>query len=215
MSNWTTPARRRTGPPLVVGRANDRRGEPNLGEWVKAWRVETDGRHIYLGEGRLLGWLHRARFYKQREGGRSAPYFIIEGAECAASRERDVRMPVVELTRPYPPRPPPESPIYPRCPECGGDLGLDEYEADAGLIRCYGFRQTCTTCGGTGLWGGVGRRSMPRVRREWPCAAFGMWVVVRRYPRRPGRAGAGIRCAVTVRRRRGRNHLQRNERRRR
>ena len=153
MSNGATPARRRTVPPLVVGRANDRRGEPNPGERIKAWRVEADQRHVYLGEGRLLGWLHRARFYKQRESGRSAPYFIIEGAVCAASRERDVRMPVVELTRPYPPRPPSESPIYPRCPECGGDLGLDEYEADAGLIRCYGFRQLCTTCGGTGLWG--------------------------------------------------------------
>ena len=117
MIHRVTPTWRRTGPPLVVGRARDHRGEPNLGERVKAWQVEADQRHIFLGEGRLLGWLHRARFYKQREGGRSAPYFITEGAACAASRERDVHMPVVELTRPYPPRPPPESPIYPCCPD--------------------------------------------------------------------------------------------------
>ena len=153
MSNRATPAWRRKEPPLDVGRANGRRGEPTLGEWVKAWRVEIDKGYIYLGEGRLLGWLHRARVYKQREGGRSAPYFIIEGAKCPASRERDLRMPVVELTRPHPPRPPPQFPVYPRCPECGGELGLDEYEADAGLIRCYGFRQFCTACGGDGLWG--------------------------------------------------------------
>ena len=153
MSSGTTPSWRRTGPPLVVARATERRGEPSVGEQVKAWRVEIDRRHIYLGEGRLLGWLHRARFYEQREGGRSAPYFIIEGAECSASHARDIRMPVVELTRPHPPGPPPEFPVYPRCPECGGELGLDDYEADAGLIRCYGFRQTCTACDGTGLWG--------------------------------------------------------------
>lgn len=161
MSHRATPTWRRTGPPLVVGRADEREGEPRVGERVKAWRVEVDKRHIYLGEGWLLGWLHRARFHEQHEGGRSAPYFIIEGAVSAASRERDVRMPVVELTRPYPPGPPPQSPVYPRCPECGGALGLDEYEADAGLIRCHGFRQTCTTCGGTGLWGEWEDQSCP------------------------------------------------------
>ena len=153
MSHRATPTWRRTGPPLVVGRADGRRGGPNLGERVKVWRVEVDRRHIYLGEGRLLGWLHRARFHEQHEGGGGAPYFIVEGAVSAASRERDLRMPVVELTRPYPPGPPPEFPVYPRCPECGGELGLDDYEAEAGLIRCYGFRQTCTACGGGGVWG--------------------------------------------------------------
>ena len=45
--------------------------------------------------------------------------------------------------------------------------------------------------------GGVGRPVLPRVRRERPCAAFGMRVVVRRCPRRPRRTGAGVRCAVT------------------
>ena len=85
MSHRATPTWRRTGLPLVVGRADDRRGEPNVGERVKVWRVEVDKRHTYLGEGRLLGWLHRARFYEQHEGGRSAPYFIVEGAVSAAS----------------------------------------------------------------------------------------------------------------------------------
>ena len=162
MSHRATPTWRRTGPPLVVGRAHDRRGEPNLGERVKVWRVEVDKRHIYLGEGRLRGWLHRARFYEQHEGRRTAPYFIVESAVSAASRDRDVRMPVAELTRPYPPRPPPESPVYPHYPECGGALGLAEYEAEAGLIRCYGFGQTCATCGSTGLWGSGKTSAAPR-----------------------------------------------------
>lgn len=153
MSNRATTTGRRTRPTLVVGRADDRRGEPSPGERVKVWRVRTDHGHDYLGEGRLLGWLHRARVYKQLEAGRSPPYFIIEGAMCPASRGRDLRMPVIEMIRPYPSGPPPEFPVYPRCPECGGALGLDEYEADAGLIRCYGLRQVCYTCRGDGLWG--------------------------------------------------------------
>ena len=76
---------------------------------------------------------------------------------CPASHEWDLRMPVVELTRPYPPRPPPESPVYPRCPECGGELGLDEYKADAGVIRCYGLRL---------------RATLRHMRRHWP---LGEW----------------------------------------
>ena len=123
--------------------------EPKDFTFVQAQRQSTARPEPQRGGARH----HRGQSHEPAGDSLLAPYFIIEGAECSASHARGVRMPVVELTRPYPPGPPPESPVYPRCPECGGELGLDEYEADAGLIRCYGFRQTCTACGGTGLWG--------------------------------------------------------------
>ena len=150
-------ASRRTGSSLVVHGLESDEAEPGPGEIVEVWRVESGDRMDYLGKGRLVAWLRRLRVYEQREDQRSAPYFVVEGSKCKASRERDIHLPVVELAWPDPPRRPPETPVYPRCPECGGDLGIGLCGADAGVIQCLGYAQHCGHCGGMGEhddWGG-------------------------------------------------------------
>ena len=154
MSTEGSPIRGLNAPALFVEAASGHPEEPGLGERVLLWQVETDGRQTWLGEGRLLGWLHRSRLYAQREARYSAPYFVIEDLARPARHHRDCRMPVVQLTRPNPPGPPPEVPVYPRCPDCGGELGLDEDGADSGQMRCYGHRQRCEECRGDGSWDG-------------------------------------------------------------
>ena len=148
---------RRTVSPLVVHGLECYGAEPGPGEIVEVWRVESDDRMVYLGEGRLVAWLQRLRVYERREDQRSAPYFVIEGSKRKASRERDIRMPVVELVWPDPPGRPPETPVYPRCPDCRGDLGLELSGGDAGVMQCLGDAKQCGVCGGMGEhddWGG-------------------------------------------------------------
>lgn len=122
------------------------------GDVVQVWRRERDGYETYLGEGRLAGWLQRLRVYEQRGEGYSPPYFVIGNTQPKATRNRDVRMPVVELVWPEPTVRPPETPIYPKCPDCGGDLALEQGTANGAVMQCAGFAQHCDMCDGLGVY---------------------------------------------------------------
>ena len=78
---------------IRVYRVNGETGEPSVGEGVEVWEIRP-GRHRYIGIGRLVGFIRRAR------------------------AEDDVRLPIVERTdrNEY-------LPSYPGCPDCGGALG--------------------------------------------------------------------------------------------
>ena len=67
------------------------------GDVVRVWRSERVGGETFLGESRLAGWLQRLRVYEQQGEEYSAPYFVIGNAKHKATRDRDVRLPVVEL----------------------------------------------------------------------------------------------------------------------
>ena len=160
------------GGPIRVYRVHHASGEPSVGEDVEVWEIRPE-RHIYLGLGRLVGFVRRAPLSRRLPFEGHAPEddspeewayreqvyrargveFLIAGSRTSVHAADDVRLPIVErLHRDG------YVPDYPRCPDCGGALGKALPASPAGRLPgglvCEGTPPKmveCEACYGEGV----------------------------------------------------------------